>query len=422
MKKTIVSALALLLGIGAFAFEPVTYTYDTSKQEPFELNVPVPDGNYLVTMKIGSAKKAGRTFVKAESRRLFVNDLQTAKKEFKTVQFVINKRDYIIRENGTETKVTLKMRENGKYNWDDNLNLEILGEAPVVESITIEPASGVTTVFLAGDSTVVDQDNEPWASWGQMFPWFFDTNVAVANYAESGERADTFMGAGRLKKILSVMNPGDYVFIEFGHNDMKLQGPGKDGYYFFALQLKMMIDEVRAKGGIPVLVTPTHRRNFDADGHIVESHGDYPDGMRWVAEHEGVQLIDLHNMSALFYEALGVEGSKSAFVHFKGGIYGGMPNDTADNTHFNPYGAFELAKCVVSELVHQHFPLEKHIVNFSGFDPSYPDARESFHWVDTPYHDLAVQVSEKDDKATEVPAPGQQPQGPQGGPQGGPRR
>ena len=106
MKKAKVLFLALLLGLSASATDfPVVYTYDTSKeQKPFELNVPVPDGNYLVTLQVGSRKRAGRTFVKSESRRLAVNDLATAKGEFKTVQFVVNKRDKTIREAETGKK------------------------------------------------------------------------------------------------------------------------------------------------------------------------------------------------------------------------------------------------------------------------------------------------------------------------------
>ena len=287
MKKVLFLLAALLPGLAAAATDfPVVYTYDTSKpQQAFELSVPVPDGNYLVTLEIGSRKRAARTFVKSESRRLSVNDLATAKGEFQTVRFLVNKRDKTIREAGKDpVDVITKPRERFKLDWDDCLNLEFSGDAPAVASVRIEPApAGVTTVFLCGDSTVVDQDIEPWASWGQMFPWFFDTQVAVANYAESGERADTFIGAGRLRKILTQMQPGDYVFVEFGHNDMKLKGPGKGGYYFFATQLKTFIDEIRAAGGIPVMVSPTHRRNFDAEGHIVESHEDYPEAMEWVA-------------------------------------------------------------------------------------------------------------------------------------------
>lgn len=405
MNHKLLIALAVLLGvqIAAAGANPTVFTYKTADQKPFELNVPVPDGNYLVTMRIGSKKRAGNTFVKAESRRLAVNDLNTAKGEFKTVSFVVNKRDSIIREGGNEVaKVNLKSREYRKLNWDDSINLEILGDAPVVESITIEPANGVTTIFLCGDSTVVDQDTEPWASWGQMFPWFFDTGVAVANYAESGERTDTFIGARRLRKILSIMQPGDYVVVEFGHNDQKLKGPGKDAYYFFALQLKIFADEIRDKGGIPIFISPTSRRNFDEDGKIRETHGNYPAAMEYVAKREGVDFIDLHRMSATFYEALGVEGSKSAFVQYKAGSFPGMDRDVADNTHFNYYGAFELAKCVVGAMQVQGIPVSKHIINFNGFNPAKPEAMESFSWPLSPLRNIASQRAEKDDAATVV--------------------
>lgn len=406
MKTLLTIAAALLLSTQAFATDfPVVYNYDTKNQECFEVHTEVPDGNYLVTIKIGSKKKAGNTFIKAESRRLYVNDLNTAKGEFQTAQFVVNKRDAIIRQEGKkDVNVTLKSRENGKYNWDNYLNIEILGNAPVVESITIEPAPNATTIFLCGDSTVVDQDNEPWASWGQMFPWFWNTNVAIANYAESGERTDTFIGAGRLNKILSVLKPGDYVFVEFGHNDQKINNRmGGGAYYFFATQLKTFIDQVKAKGGHTVLVSPTHRRNFDQNGKIVESHLDYPEAMEWVAKREGVPFIDLHKMSAAFYEALGPEKSKTAFVHYKAGDFPGMPADVADNTHFNHYGAFELAKCVVGAMQIMGMPIAENIINFNGYNPSTPAPAEDFHWFPSPYRTMAAQVAEKDDKATEVP-------------------
>lgn len=403
MKTRLFFLLALLLGATASAADfPIVYTYDTAQPKSFELSVPVPDGNYLVTLEIGSRKRAARTFVKAESRRLCVNDLATERGEIRTVRFVVNKRDRSIREDGqVVAEVITKPREKAKLNWDDVLTLEIGGESPAVASVRIEPApADVVTVFLCGDSTVVDQDIEPWASWGQMFPWFFDTGVAVANYAESGERTDSFIRAGRLRKILSVLRPGDYVFVEFGHNDMKLKGPGYGGYYFFATQLKIFADEVRARGGIPVFVSPTHRRNFDADGRVIETHEDYPEAMEWVARREGVAFLDLHRMTAAFYEAMGPEASKRAFVHYKAGSFEGMPADVADDTHFNTYGAFELAKCVVAALQVSGLPLARHIVNFDGFSPACPDAPESFRWPLSPYRDTyGVQVSEKDDAA-----------------------
>ncbi|MBQ2006936.1 MAG: rhamnogalacturonan acetylesterase, partial [Bacteroidales bacterium] len=178
---------------------------------------------------------------------------------------------------------------------------------------------------------------------------------------------------------------------------------GGGAYYFFATQLKTFIDQVKAKGGHTVLVSPTHRRNFDQNGKIVESHLDYPEAMEWVAKREGVPFIDLHKMSAAFYEALGPEKSKTAFVHYKAGDFPGMPADVADNTHFNHYGAFELAKCVVGAMQIMGMPIAENIINFNGYNPSTPAPAEDFHWFPSPYRTMAAQVAEKDDKATEVP-------------------
>lgn len=385
IKTRILFLLALLAATTCGKRVVFNERFNPEDQQPFELSVPVSDGNWLVTVTLSGE---GRTTVKGESRRLYLSDVVSSAGEKKQLQFVVNKRDRTIRENGENVAlVRTKPREEGKLNWDDDITLEILGPKPAVSSIKIEKApSKVITVFLCGDSTVVDQDNEPWASWGQMAPWFFDSGIAVANYAESGERTDSFIGAGRLRKILGVLKPGDYVFVEFGHNDQKLQGPDKTGHGFFADQLRYFIDEVRAKGGVPVLVTPTHRRNFDEEGRIVETHLDYPDGMRAVATEMNVPLVELHDASALFYEALGPEESAKAFVE-------------GDRTHFNNYGAFELAKCVVQKIKDLDLqPLASHIANFDGFDPSRPDV--DFDCPASPFRDLAAQVSEKDDAAT----------------------
>ena len=96
-----------------------------------------------------------------------------------------------------------------------------------MRSISIKREKASTTLFLCGNSTVVDQDNEPWASWGQMIPRFFGDRVSVANYAESGESSNTFISARRFEKILTQMKRGDYIIIEFGHNDQKQTGEGK---------------------------------------------------------------------------------------------------------------------------------------------------------------------------------------------------
>lgn len=404
MKHIALFALSAVLALPLRAGEPVFKAdYTTKGQKPFEITIPVPDGNYKVTLVLGDAKRSGITTVKAESRRLCLYNEATRKGESKVISFVVNKRDTKIREGGeTVGEVSIKPREIGKLNWDGDLTLEIGGAAPAVASIIVEPAGKITTVYLCGDSTVVDQDNEPYASWGQMFPWFFDEHVCIANYAESGERLDTFFAAGRLRKILSLVQPGDYVFVEFGHNDMKLKGPGKGGHYFFATQLKTYIDMIREKDAIPVLVTPTHRRNLDSLGRIIETHGDYPDGMREVARREQVALIELHDLSGRFYEALGEPASKKALVHVPAGAYPWVDKAIADNTHFSPYGAFELSKIVTGEIVRMHLPLETHVRNFQGFDPAYPDNPDAFIWEQSPYRDLSAQKLEKDDDPTQT--------------------
>ncbi len=372
--------------------EETGYGYDLvappakDSKSPFFFSVRVPDGNYKVTVRLGSRKQAGITTVRAESRRLFIESVPTKKKEFIERTFIVNKRNTHI--DGNEY-VRIKPREKRKLNWDDKLTLEFNGSVPVCESITIEPAdTTVTTVFLCGNSTVVDQDNEPWASWGQMVPYFFDTNVCIANYAESGESANTFIAAGRLKKALSQMKKGDYLFMEFGHNDQKQKGPGKGAYYSFMTSLKTFIDEARLRGAHPVLVTPTQRRSFDPDGHIRDTHEDYPEAIRWLAEKENVPLIDLNEMTRTLYEAMGVEPSKRAFVHYPAGSYPGQTQDFADNTHFNPYGAYEIARCIVEGLKTQVPDLARHLKPFPAFDPARPDNPDNFHWDDSPFTEI----------------------------------
>ena len=292
--------------------------WDGKSNQPFFFSVNVPDGNYKVTVTLGSKDSAGNTTVRAESRRLFIENLPTKKGETLVESFTVNKRNMYI--NGKQ-KVKIKPREKNKLNWDEKLTLEFNGDAPRITSLVIERTDKVPTIFLCGNSTVVDYDNEPWAAWGQMFPRWFTDGIAIANYAESGESANTFIGAGRLKKALTQMKKGDYLFMEFGHNDQKQKGPGKGAFYSFMYNLKIYIDEARSRGAYPVLVTPTQRRRFDKNGKIMHTHLDYPDAIRWLAEKENVPLIDLNEISRTLYEAMGEDGSKHAFVHYPANTY-----------------------------------------------------------------------------------------------------
>jgi len=372
-----------------YGFDFIASPERLDAQTPFYFSVRVPDGNYRVTVTLGSRKRAAVTTVRAESRRLFVENVATKKGEQKVVSFVVHKHSPQIDE---KRSMRLKKRELTKLNFDDRLTLEINGDAPACAAVSIERDDSVPTLFLCGNSTVVDQDSEPWASWGQMITRWFGPEVAIANFAESGETASTFIAANRLAKALSMMKAGDYLIAEFGHNDQKQRGPGMGAYYNFATALKTFIDETRARGATPIFVTPTQRRSFK-DGRIQETHADYPEAMEWVARRENVPLIDLHSMTRDFYEALGEEQSKRAFVHYPAGSFPGQTADFKDNTHFNPYGAYELAKCVIEGMRQLNLPilsalrpdyLELYPAS-APFDPSHPDALSDFHWNDSPF-------------------------------------
>ena len=368
------------------------YGYDfqeipTSGNKPFFFSVDLPDGNYRVTAVIGSNKAPGETTLRGESRRLFFENVPTKKGEYKTCSFVINKYSNAIIE-GDSVRYIRKGSRN-KLNWDDKLTFEFNGKAPQLAYLEIEKVDDVPTVFISGDSTVTDYDVEPYASWGQMIPRFFTDEISFANYAESGARLDTFKERGRFDKILSEVKPGDWVMIEFGHNDQKLSGPGKGAFYFYMSQLKEYIDEVRSRGAYPVFLTPTCRRYFDDEAHIISSHEDYPEAMRFIAQRENVPLIDLQEMTRTLYETLGVEESKHAFVQYPAGTYPGQKEDLKDNTHFNPYGAYEIAKCVIEGMKQIDLPLTQYIRDdYETFNPAQPDSFASFEWVECPFIEI----------------------------------
>lgn len=347
--------------------------------KPFDVTVQVPDGNYRVTVTVGNKKKAGQTVVRAESRRHYSDEIVTKKNKFENFTFVVNKHNPQI---DAKTKVKLKEREWSYKNWDDSLTITFCGPMPAVQRIKIEPATDVTTVFLCGNSTVVDQENEPWASWGQMITRWFDDKVVMANYAESGLSCTSFLAQGRLDKILTQLKKGDYVIVEFGHNDEKEKKPGDGAWYSYSRNLKIFADRVKAAGGNIIFCTPTARRAFNADHKTMRNtHGDYPDAMRAVARRENVPVIELTPMTTTLYEALGEENSKKALVHYPANTFPGQDKPLADNTHFNPFGAWEVAKCVVTGLQQMKSPLAQHLrADWQNFNPAQPDDPDQFVW------------------------------------------
>ncbi len=344
---------------------------------PFYFSVKVPDGNYRVQVTLGSKRRSSQTVVRAESRKLMVEDATLRKGKYATYTFTVQKRSPYIND---QQSVSLHPRENGTLTWDDKLTLELNGSAPAVSSISITPDTTATTLYLCGNSTVVDQTTEPWASWGQMIPRWFNDQVVVANYAESGLSATSFLAQRRLDKILTMLRKGDYVVCEFGHNDQKERQPGAGAWYNFSYNLKRFVDQVRAKEATIIFVTPTRRRTWDeSHQHILDTHGDYPAAMRAVAQRENVPVIELQEKTRNFFEALGYEDSKRALVHYPAGTFPGQATALADNTHFNPYGAYEVAKMVVMGMKELHLPLVANLRDdWKDFFPAQPDDWRAF--------------------------------------------
>lgn len=396
MRKTILVLMTLM----PVALNAQTYDFDMTKQqpvysdsqgygydvlpapdkkkpaEPFYFSVKVPDGNYLVKVVLGG-KKNSNTTVRAEGRRLMMDNITTKRaKDTQEVSFTVNKRTPLIDE---KNRVKIKDREKAYFTWDDKLTLEFNGDMPAVKHIHIEKAD-VPTIYLCGNSTVVDQNYEPWASWGQMITRWFGPEVAISNHAESGLTARTFIASNRLDKILTTLKKGDYVFVEFGHNDEKEKKPGDGAWYHYQYQLKIFVDQVRKKGADIVFCTPTQRRAFNNDKKtLMNTHGDFPAAMKMVAEKENVPLIDLNSLTKTFFETLGYEDSKRALVHYPKEMYG---RELADNTHFNTYGAYEVAKCVVMGMKQLNLPVVQYLrADWQDFNPAQPDDWKTFKWA-----------------------------------------
>lgn len=360
--------------------------------KPFFFSVALPEGSYRVTVELGSPE-ASVTTVRAEARRLMLEKVATAAGSTAQRSFDVNLRTRTIAGDYAHL-VRLKPREIGNADWDQKLTLEFNGTHPGFRSLKIQPIQE-TTIYLAGDSTVVDQDVEPWAAWGQMLPRFFRPGVVVANHGESGETVRSFESELRFAKIFSTLKAGDYLFFQFGHNDQKPANAVPLELY--KKLLATYIDKTRAAGATPVLVTSMNRRAFDDSGKIKDTFAGYTQAMRAVAQEKKVLLIDLNAMSKTLYEAWGPETSTKAFVHYAANTFPDQSEAIHDDTHFNNYGAYELARCIVRGIQDSDLPLKKLLTDDAGrFDPAHPDPQPSFSLPFTP-------IPQHDGDVTKVP-------------------
>lgn len=220
-------------------------------------------------------------------------------------------------------------------------------------------------IFLAGDSTMADKDKKssPETGWGMVLPSYFNDDVLIENHARNGRSTRTFISEGRWDFLINRVSKGDFVVIQFGHNDQSKQKtdrytPPAD----YKANLARFVKDVRAKGATPILCTPIERRKFDKDSNFVDQHGIYPNLVRQVAKEMNVYLVDMHHSSFDFLVDQGVEGSKQFFMHVKPGECEKYPEGKEDNTHFKPDGAMAMARLFVEGICQLNIkPLTKHL-------------------------------------------------------------
>lgn len=222
------------------------------------------------------------------------------------------------------------------------------------------------TVYLAGDSTMAEKklDKRPETGWGEKLQQYFDAEkVKVENHAQNGRSTKSFINEGRWQKIIDSLKEGDYVFIQFGHNDEKLDKPevGAAANGEYRNNLIRFVAEVRAKKSFPVLLTPIMRRRFNAKGEFYDTHGEYPDAVRKVAQDLKVPLIDMHKKTETLIKKFGEEGSKKLFLILKPEENPNYPKGVDDNTHLSDFGAEELAKLGIKGIRETKLKLRKQL-------------------------------------------------------------
>lgn len=220
-----------------------------------------------------------------------------------------------------------------------------------------------TTIYMIGDSTMADKSVRayPETGWGMPFHYFFDSTVVVDNRAQNGRSTRTFIEEGRWKSVLKTLTKGDYVLIEFGHND---EVPTKRSYTpadQFTANLKLFVEQTREKGATPILLTPVARRDFDSAGTLIDTHPVYGPLVLKTAAEVHVPCIDLEKLSMDLLRKLGPERSAMLYNHLEPGEHPHYPKGVTDNTHFNELGARKMAEMVLHELCKLNLPLAQHL-------------------------------------------------------------
>ena len=344
-------------------------------------SVALPQGNYEVTFILGDGENESETTVWAENRKLMLDRITLAGGVFS--RQTVSLRRMETRSMDGSVTMSIKDREKDYRTWDKKLTFVISGKAPAVAGIEIKRNDNVTTLWLCGNSTVVDQITAPWAGWGQMAPGFFKSSLAIANYAESGLTASGFYSMKRLAKILAEVKKGDFVTVQFAHNDQKNQNDVNN----YEATLTKYANEIKAKGAIPLFVTSTARQNETDPKTAV---GGLPERMRALGKKLGVTVLDLNQHSITLGKALG--GNKEKMYMYT----------ASDKTHFCEYGAYELARANIEEIKAKVPELAKHLRDdHEAFDSSKPDPLDVLTRAKTPITDGGLIQVEPESSSSE---------------------
>lgn len=209
------------------------------------------------------------------------------------------------------------------------------------------------TVYLAGDSTMANKPLDlPERGWGMSLGALMKADVKVDNHAVNGRSTKSFIDEGRWEKITQALQAGDFVIIQFGHNDEKKEDPKRytDPATSFRDNLRRFIRETRARGAAPILATPVARRKFDASGKLQPTHGDYPAAVRAVAREEKVPLLELETATSNWLQTAGPDASKKFFMWIEPGTHPKIPDGRKDDTHFVEAGAVKVAQLAAAEI------------------------------------------------------------------------
>ncbi|MFC5283583.1 rhamnogalacturonan acetylesterase [Pedobacter alpinus] len=220
-------------------------------------------------------------------------------------------------------------------------------------------------IFMIGDSTMANKTEKaiPECGWGQVLHYFFNDSVTVENFAVNGRSSKSFISEGKWAEVIAKVQKGDYVIIQFGHNDEK-SDPARYTSPFdtYKTNLKKFMYETKEKGGIPILCTSMVRRHFNEDGTLIDTHGDYLTAAKQVAKETGVYFIDMEAKTKNLVEKMGPEKSKQLYLFFDSGIYPLRPIRLQDSTHLTQMGAFTVSGLAIEGIKELNIPLSRYLV------------------------------------------------------------